>query len=339
MPDQPQLPSVVKPGSLTANVHQAVSKELTTFVENGVITPEEQAKLTTAISSASALGQVATPIAKRSLGKIESLLAIRQDTGIGRAREALINLSEGWSEMRSTWHQHRQMFFDVRLRGARIKAKRAEADQAKDDLQREVLGAEADLMQAEMDAKQSELAEAVTAMQSRVQKLNDSAASYALVCKEAGKETFTEADFQADEVKSYLSMAWWHVAHTFKEQHKYVGPGAPPLSRVVVQRDALAFFKAIGLPERTIQEELARLADERRAFDMAHGNQPQSFSERFDQWTLRMSDKYLPAAAELVSKYGIERFRRAAAIMDPDPKDVGKGLKGWEDQERGGMFQ
>lgn len=345
------LPSIPRESSaLVVKTQAAVASELEAYVSTGLITPETQQALSTAVGGAVALKQVATPVGKRHLERIDTIISTRIQSPVGRARETLQTISGGWEDMRSDFHKYRELFFDVKLRRARVTKLRKQADQAQDEDDRVILGAEADLAQAQLDKLASDVAAGEAILQSAVNKVTKASETYKLICSEAGKE-FTEEDFLDEEIASYLQAGFWHAAKTFtmidirhaedrafERKHEYKDAkqfnsregetidrhkNRAAYWRPVVKEDIVAFFQALDVPEIVVKREMMALEEQRHNFDLANGRQPQSFAPRMDAWVQRMAAQFLPGVKALVAKYGHERLKRAASILAQDPGESG----------------
>lgn len=341
------LPAIVaRSNQLSTQVRKAAEAELSHLVTAGLITPETQAQLSTAVASSAALLSVATPVGARHLERIDTLLSLRIGSTVGRARETLGTIHSSFAEMKGTFHKYRELFYEIKVRKVKIAKLRRDANAAKDELDRDQLEAEADLEQARLDNISSQVAEGEAILQQGIAKAQAASEQYALVCKEAGKE-FNAADFQEEELMHFLTAGFWHAASTFKvvdirdtemreRQRGYKGPPVTNKQkdedrhlargaywRALVKADVVAFFAALGVNEQELKSYLMKLEEERYNFDIAHGNQPQSFAPRLDDWAVRNARAFLPRAQELVTKYGIERFRRAASILSPAVEDQG----------------
>ncbi len=348
MSDLPSISSATT--SLVVKTQAAVASELETYVSTGLITAETQKALSIAVGGAVALKQVATPVGKRHLERIDTIISTRIQSPVGRARETLQTIAGGWEDMRADFHKYRELFYEVRLRRARITKLRKQADQAQDEDDRVIMGAEADLAQAQLDKMASDVAAGEAIMQSAVNKVTKASETYKLICSEAGKE-FTEEDFLDEEITSYLQTGFWHAAKTFtvidvrhgedrafERKHSYAdekhfqsrkgqakdrADNRDAYWRPVMKEDILAFFQALDVPEAVVKREMMALEEQRHNFDLANGNQPQSFAPRMDAWVQRMAAQFLPGVKALVEKYGHERLKRAASLLAPDPGDSG----------------
>jgi hypothetical protein len=326
---------------------ESLSRELAPMIERGIVTQEQVKTLAVATTSLQAMKKVATPVGERHFSRIDTMLAVRNPSPISEARDLLTSYAKAWDGLAEDFHKFRVMFFDARLRRAKAVKKRQEAEACKDDAQRAVLEAEAELEMAEVDRLEATVMSGQTRLKAAVEKATDCSAKYALVLQKAGKEELTEADFAADEAEHYLKSAWWHAAQVFqlvdardaldraktqardnsrREQFRAENK-ARQTSDVVVQDEVLLYFHSLGIQEHEVKADLRALEDQRYNFNMmlTSNDRHRSFRDHFEGWLSRTVAKYIDRTKAQMAAQGPERLRRIQSLINPDAADAGAG--------------
>ncbi len=321
------------------------SRELASFAETGLITPEQQKALTVATNNLTVMKAVSTPIGARHFNRIDTLLAVRISTPVSQARECLSTLATAWDSMSADFHKFRELYFEVRLRRAKLNQKRkllatpqgdVSGPDALDEDARIILEAEIELEAARIDKIEADVAKGHAAIQGQVQKATSASDQYALILKQSGKTEFTEDDFRSEEIDYYLQSAWWHVSmvyNTVDVRNKWKRPQGPPRQedeeedlremrkhrRIDVKHEVVMYFQGLGISQREIEAELQDLLGQRESFDMVNQTMsrnanPQSFAGHFDGWVKRTAQKYRDRAVVAIKSNGFDRIKRIAAI-------------------------
>ena len=340
---------------------EAVSKELTIFVEHKVLSPADSVKLSAAVAVATTMKSVSTPVGQRHFGKIDALISLKNPTPAGQARECLSVLDRMWGTLRVDFHKFRQMHLKAQVMKARL-AKRAKAA-AGDDIEE----AECALEQAEIDALESELSVHLPEFQGALTQATAQADRYAAICTKAGKENFTDEDFRDEEATYLIKSAWWHACQVFKSfdrRNKYeraksearakakaggndaladqlAAQAAAPFISTDVPEEVLIYFSGLGISEAEVKQEVADLEGQRGIFErnqvLSEGAR-QPFRPYFEAWLVRMAAKYKDRALEVAKTTGMEQLRRINQLVTPTDHDEG-GPGDVGARPRNSMFQ
>ena len=333
---------------------EAVSKELTIFVEHKVLSPADSVKLSAAVAVATTMKSVSTPVGQRHFGKIDALISLKNPTPAGQARECLSVLDRMWGTLRVDFHKFRQMHLKAQVMKARL-AKRAKAA-AGDDIEE----AECALEQAEIDALESELSVHLPEFQGALTQATAQADRYAAICTKAGKENFTDEDFRDEEATYLIKSAWWHACQVFKafdrrdkwERAKTKSDGtragdfkeereARKFLSLDVPEEVLIYFSGLGISEAEVKQEVADLEGQRGIFErnqvLSEGAR-QPFRPYFEAWLVRMAAKYKDRALEVAKTTGMEQLRRINQLVTPTDHDEG-GPGDVGARPRNSMFQ
>lgn len=339
----------------TALAKQAAAREISTLVQAGFLTEVQQRQLSTAVGSARVMSTVATPNANRLMPKITTLLDVRLDTPISRAREVLAGIGEQWTELRADFHRYRKM-------GAELKVLRTKAE-ALMGSQDPVQVAEAELMLVEADELEANLEAGVAKFQAAVDRLGQMSERYERICISAGKQEFTEADFREEEIRHTVLTLVWHAAqtgshvdirdkHTRREREEAFTRMSQSSARradfqareeqikyakVVVPSDARRCLAELGVLPQDIERDVGELLAMRHAHGLL-GPRVDSFEPKFESWLQRTAEKYLPAARSAISAHGTERLHRIMKLLNPDQADRGTERSGAR-VERGGVVE
>ncbi len=326
----------------------SVGRELATFVETGLMTVDQQRTLSIATKNLAIMKQVSTPSTGRHFSRIDTMIAIRLPTPVSRAREVLSTLADTWDSMSGEFHTFREMYFDARLRRAKLNSKRKLlGDPELGDDERIILEAEIELENARIDKIEAEVARGQAKLQGQVAKATAASDQYAALLTSSGKAEFTEEDFRAEETDYYLQSAWWHASQVFGVndiRNKWKRPQGEPENqkqeaerkreerkyrRIEVKHDTVLYFRGLGISQVEIEAELADLLGQRESFDMvnqtmSHNSNPQSFAGHFESWIKRTADKYRHRVVAAIGK-DYDKLKRISSIIDPEQADKGTG--------------
>ncbi len=337
------------------------SRELTSFAETGLITAEQQKALTVATTNMALMKSVQTPMGQRHFDRIDTMLSIRVNSPESQARECLSNLGEAWDTISGDFHKYRELYFEAKLRKAKLHLRQKRLDASAPGFEgvqsttepmgedeRAIEEAEIALERARIDKLEAEVAKGHAALQGQVTKATQASDRYALICKQAGKEAFTEEDFRKEEIDYYLQSAWWNVAQsygTIDTRNKWKRPTRPPKNqreaeewadearkwrRVDIKHEIVLYFEGLGISRHEIDAELGALLGMRESFDMVnttmsgHSN-PQPFAPRFDQWVRNMATKYRDRATKAIGEHGFDRIKRISSIISPTDSENATG--------------
>ncbi len=324
----------------TTPVHQ----ELTAFVDYKLITIEQKQMLTVAADNLQRMKVSSTPIGERPLNKIDVMLSARDPSPVSKARDALTTFSGSWERISQEFHRYRKMVFEARLRRAKLNKRKNDLEKLKlseDD--RAILEAEIDLESAELEAQESEIARGQTTMKADILAATTASEQYAVICKAAGKESFTEADFRKDEVIYFLKSAWWYASKVFRtidRRDEWTRPREPPANRreayqqlmkarenrqIKIKNEVALFFQSLGISQNDIETELLVILRMRDAYDRSLQDQTplEPFSGYFDSWIQTTANKYQDRAMAALEKDGFSAIKRLSKILNPDPDDEG----------------
>lgn len=334
-----------------------VGRELATFVETGLISTEQQKALTIATTNLQVMKAVSSPVGGRHFNRIDTLLSVRLPTPVSQARDALSSLAVAWDSMSADFHTFRALYFEARLRRAKLTVARKKADDPRlDDDERLIVSAECELESAKIDQIEATVAKGHAALKGQVTKATAASDQYSAILRASGKAEFTEEDFRQEEIDYYLQSAWWHVSQVFGVvdiRNKRNRPGAPPDDenlkdearrkhlerlnrRVDVKHDTVLYFQSLGISQHEIEGELKGLLEQRESFDMVNENMsrnsnPQSFAGHFEGWVKRTAEKYRGRAVAAVGATlggqgaGMDKLRRITTLIDPNAADKGTG--------------
>ncbi len=325
------LPSVSAPGH-----------ELAVLVETGLITPVQQKALALASASLQALGAT-TPTEKRHFSRIDTRLLVRTSSPVSEARDVLVQFNAAWAGLAGDFHRYRTIFFEARLRRAKLnkKQKEIEGPNLSDD-DRVILESEVELEKAHIDALESSVRQGHANLQCEIARAATASERYMAICHREGKESFSEADFKTEEILYFLKSAWWHASQVFTthdNRDQWARPKAPPKSRseeyqhlmearkhrqIDIKNDVSLYFRALNIDDITIKTELEALLKQREVYERSareHWLPP--FAEYFDGWLTQMVSKYKAAAVGAVARNGTQMLERLSTLMDQNAPDVG----------------
>ncbi len=332
----PNLPS-------THLAKTAADAQIKAMGEAGLILPEKARELSTAVGASNVLLQVATPPGKRYFGRIDTLLSVRMETPVSRARECLAKLGQQWESVHEKFHGFREKFFQVKAMRARAAQMRKKALALEDPTDQAVLEADANLEDARADKLHSEIAHGEASLRAELDRAQDQSQRYAIICKENGGKDFTEADFRNEEISYLLRSMLWHASQT-ANMRLYTGTGRPPPTRkqVLLKTDVLRYFGELGISVPEVQQEIEELIGMRSAFDSMTSPMEdptkRNFEGHFNGWLERTSAKYIDRVKASVAANGIERLERIMGLIKPTEDDVGKDRRG-EDIGRGSVIE
>jgi hypothetical protein len=315
----------------------SVQRELAPLVERGLITPEVSKALTVGVANYQGmLAVIAAPGAAapppRHFGTIDSTLAVRMPSVVGRARDVLCDLGQNWERAQKEFHVFRQRFMEVKLARARLVKAKQEIDAEVDEVDRNIKQAECDLEVARIEAAEADLARGEASMKGTLTRITEQSGRYAVVLKESGKEAFTEDDFLNDELDYLLRASWWHAAQTFTiadgrddyQRRMQLPTEARQHLRADVKMEVRTHFLGLGISEAELEKELEALEGQRHAFNMMHRPPDRtSFTGHFEGWLMRAVDKYRERIRAEVARHGIDRLRKIATMITPTNDDAG----------------
>lgn len=316
-----------------------------------MITVADQRALTLAAAAIPALQSASTAVGERRFAQTESILSIRNNTPVDRARDVLSSLNAVWSGASDEFHRLRTMAYEIKVRLAKMKAAKNKAVDIVDFDQREIAIAESELAQAEVDALQTKLIAGQGRLQGVITKAVSLSQEYSALCVTAGVAAFTEEDFLKDEVSYLINTAFWHASKVFKnremrvEGERYAAEGPyknlPPQA-LHVDLQTGVWFEALGISKGEVLAELKELLKQKEAHDRAR--QWDIYKEDFfpfvETWLKQMVAKYTPAVTARVKQHGPDRLKRLQQIISPEAGDIGKGgPSNVKDLGRGSMFE
>lgn len=310
-------------------------RELAEFTKGGMLSAETQKKLSLAITTLGGMKQVSTPVGQRHFSRIDTMLTLKSPSPANQARECLHALDKAWSHIREDFHRFREMSAQVKLRRAKLNKKLKECPDDEDD--KAIVEAECYLEQTQIDALESELKAGEEKFRNALKKATVQADSYALICKNAGKESFTEADFAHEEAIYLLKSAWWHAVQAFTTtdvrnktwRESTSGKKMNPRNtmQIDLEEEVTLYFKGLGIGESTVKEEVAGIEGQRNMHEMhfqfADEGVRQPFRPYFEAWLDKMAQKYAPTVLALMKTQGLERLRRMDSMITPTNDDKG----------------
>ncbi len=316
-----------------------VSNELAAFTERGLMSPEDQKKLSLAVSTLGTMKQVSTPIGKRHFSRIDKMLSMKNPTPASQARDCLYALDAAWTHIRGDFHKYREMHAQVKLLRAKLNKRLKEAPEDEDD--KAIVEAECYLEEIKIQSLESELAAGEEKLKGALGKAKVQSDQYALICKNAGKEQFTEEDFSREEAAYLIKSAWWHAIQVFvtvdvrnakwrekENKPEQVRKG----TQMELEEDVLLYFKGLGIDEGTVKSEVALIEAQRvmheRHYELADEGVRQPFRPYFEAWLEQMALKYVPNAMAVMKAQGMERIRNTDALITPTNDDKGTGSGG-----------
>lgn len=332
MPFQPPPKSVVVVRAVPLPVE--MQHELALLQENALITPEAAKALTVASANLGIMKRVSTGVGQRHFNKIDTLLAVRKPTPVSEAREVLATMNGTWENLAGDFHKYRKLHYQAKLMRAKLnKTKNAVladlAEITSDD--RDIAEAQAALDQASIDEIEAEVAKGHGALKIALEQATAASTKYQAICHAAGKESFTEDDFLADECDYYLKSAFWHVSKNFTE---VAGAG---WTRAKASEEIRLYLEGMGVSWLMVQGELKNLQMTAGGVHDAHPGRDNEteVKARFNQWLDRVTEKYRGGALAALKQHGPGRLKRIAALLNPDGKADMKGPVGVTTLDRG----
>lgn len=339
------------PRALTQAPVPELHRELTMLQESSLITAEQQRALVQASGGLQRMQATSTPVGKRHFNRIDTLLAVRAPTPVSQAREALATLGEVWDGLSGDFHRYREMYFEVKLRKAKLAKRRKEIGGLDGD-DATIAEAEAHLEQARIDALEATMAKGHATLQAAMTTATAASQKYALICKAAGKEEFTDDDFLAEEVDHTLKSAFWHASQQFREtdtrdkwdrptfvaktradEHalKYGGrlsdgsytSGYKKTARIDIETEVKLYFESMGVSWPEVARELSERLASAEGSAMFKNTQAEN-ETRYHQWLERMAVKYRPRALEQIRQHGRSRLDRVAKLLSPTDSEKGQ---------------
>jgi hypothetical protein len=313
---------------LSTNVREATTRELASLVETGLMNPEEQRAISVAAEGLALMKGNSAPMGERHFNAIDRKLSMRAPTPVSEAREVLTDMDAVWGDVRSDFHKYRKMFFEAKLRRAKVaQAKKRAASADPDD--RELAEAAAALEQANIDELEANVGDGYRSIQDAIAKAKKCSERYAVICQQAGKEAFTDEDFKRDEIDYLIKSAWWVASQVLAIREFSIG--RTQHTTMIVPEEIIGYFKGLGVDEASLRKEVGDLAGMRAAFDINNsGWFPQSFKDHFNSWLDRMVEKYRPFAEATIAANGFEKVRRIAKMLPESPEERGKKVRGTE---------
>lgn len=367
---------------------EPAKRELAALVETGLVTIEQQKQLMVATTNLTQMKAVSSPAAARRFSKIDTMIAVRGNSPVAQARECLAGLGAEWEGLTGEFHKYRKMHLEAKLLRARLNKKRknfetgirdtglpggfTKVEEAMDADDLAIVAAELDLEEATVAEMEALVARGAQALQERIGKATTKSEQYALICKNAGKTEFTDADFRAEEVEYYLKTAFWHAAQIYeavdtrsKWMRDYAADGSPDTSapesdhrddvmefegkkrrkamkhlRIMIKSEALLYFQAMGITEADVQGQIRRLFEVREGFDMSTApmDQGRDFTPYFESWLANAVQVHRSRAMVAIEAGGADRLKRIGELLDPNEKDGG-GRGTMKNLDRGSGIQ
>jgi hypothetical protein len=307
-----------------------MSNDLVLFTQSGLISAEAQEKLavaTIAVSTMKTAG--ALPTGERHFSRADSLLSVRNPSPASQARDVLQALDNVWSGASTEFHRYRKMFFDVKLKTAKLSLKRKKPPLDPDEMT--VFEAECEADQAEIDALQTALAEGQAKIKGTLDKAADLSGKYALLGH------FSADDFMREEVVYLIKTAWWHVGQTFQKISRVIEREKHISFRV--GHDVGVYFEALGIFPAEVKKELEDIARQKEAFDQGYAMHPNppSFMPYFESWLNQVSERYTSRVMDTVKKHGPEKLKRIQSVIKPT--DADGGTTSGTVEKRGSFFE
>lgn len=307
-----------------------MSNDLTLFTQSGLISTEAQEKLTVATQAVSVMKTAgALPTGERHFSRADSILSVRNPSPVAQARDVLSALDNVWSGASTEFHRYRKMFFDVKLKTAKLSLKRKKPPSDPDEML--VFEAECEADQAEIDSLQTQLAEGQAKIQGTLDKASELSGKYALL------GNFSADDFMREEVVYLIKTAWWHAGQTFQKISRVIEREKHISFRV--GHDVGVYFEALGIFPGEVKKELEDIAQQKDAFDRGYNMHPNppSFLPYFESWLKQVAERYTSRVMDTVKKHGPEKLKRIQSIIKPTDADVGKPSGTIE--KRGSFFE
>jgi hypothetical protein len=324
---------------LSTHIDTAVTRDIESIASVGLINQESKAALSTAVIDHQRMSATSTPITKRHFSVIDTISNAAAPSPIAAARDCLSDIGDAWKIIKASYHAYREIYFDVKLRRAKLKlAEKAIAECVDSDM-RDVLEAERMIAVSQIERIESELAAGEGDLKEVISTLEQSSARYGQLLASSGRVEFTAAEFQQEEFDHLLKSAFWCAAKSFKiVAAKMDDPRDPPHLHIVLQQEIVAYFEGLGLTQPVIDKELMALAKTKQAFDFNNRDRGISFKGHLNSWLDGMVVKYRQHIQTQVDQYGIARLQRIAKIVNPQVTDAGQAA-GDTDVERTSVFQ
>jgi hypothetical protein len=364
---------VTDPAANALSTHlEPAKRELAALVETNLITAEQQRTLSIATTNLAKMKSVSSPAAARRFSKIDTMIAVRGNSPVAQARECLAGLGAEWEGLTGEFHKFRKMHLEAKLLRAKLNKKAKAVTDITDDDDRAIAEAEIAVEDAAAAELEALVARGAQALQERIGKATKQSERYALICKQAGKEEFTDADFRAEEVDYYLKTAFWHAAQIYeavdtrsKWMRDYGGDGSkvgPPPDdlgrddmmeyegkqrreakkhmRIMIKSEALLYFQAMGITEEDVKGQIRRLFEVREGFDMSTAplDQGRDFTPYFESWLANAVAVHRSRAMSAIDAGGVDRLKRIGDLLDPGEKDGG-GRGTMKNMDRGSNIQ
>ena len=334
------------PGELITAV---TPQDLTLLAESGMMTTEVQQQLAVATTGIAAMKNASSPVGGRHFARLDSIISVKFPSPVNQARDVLNDLDAVWSNASDEFHRYRQMAFDVKLRRAKLNIQRKKKSDDEDE--QIVNDAECELEQAKIDALEAQLANGKGKLTDTINKATHQSEKYKLLCKKAGVESFTEADFLKEEVEYLVRTAWWHAGQGFstvdtrgddlrrkdkprdKMSHKEQVAHDAKIRResfaVRVPMDVGIYFEALGITKQEVRTELAAIDEQRRLYSQMYGSHehPPTFADSgyMESWLQQMVTKYSARVMTNLKEHGPDRLKRLQSIISPTNDDKGGG--------------
>jgi hypothetical protein len=367
-PGAPQhiIPAPPPPGPDRALMVSPVAPEIRALSESKLITPEQGRALTSATASLSQMTTAMTMTGgkapgERHFNRIDTLREMRLPSPIGEARNILHSMAASWGSLSKDFHTYRQLFYEARLRRAKLNKKmHAAVDAAKnqDDDDIAIHEAEIQLEAAEIDALEARVAKGHAELTAAISVITRKGEQYAALVTANGGREFSESDFREEEITYHLTSAWWVAAESFDQvderdqfrraeeldeinadprannrtKHWRARMQEQKNSRIEITHEIILYFRGLGISEDDVRRELKALADQRFNYTLAirpgrDGNaQREDFSAHFESWVKRTVAMYIERVrVQVAQPGGFEKLAKIMSIIDP-PVDKGDQL-------------
>lgn len=307
------------------------SRDLVMLQESNLITEEQSKALTVASESLPLIHKFKGP-ETRQMGRHYAQLTAGKDSPVQDAIDALRELDEVWDESREDFQKYRRLYFEGRLKLAKLNKMEKKLADVEDEDDHEILQAEIALERVELEALETDLAKGKRHLQNCIDKAIAASNQYKLVCKAAGKESFTEEDFKNEEIDYYVKTAFFYAAQNYRLMENQ-DSGMQHLAQdqrteVQLPREVCQYFEALGITNAEITRAIGDLEAQRYNF------RGRDFSPYFDGWLNRTCAKYRDKVSAAMNNPA--RLNRVQQLLNPESADVGKKIiPGYEELERG----
>lgn len=315
--------------------------DLSLIRQMDLLPAEKMEKLQLATADAKKLAGRTLPGMKEHLGIISQKMLITSPTTDAQMLQALGDFQEVQGKFLPDLHRYRKIYFQSKVKIAELKRLRRQAAECEDPEDREVLEAQAMLMQAEVDEMECQVSEGHDRLKELLEEASQYSDRYHQALKESGKTELTPEDIEIEEVRQLLKTALYYAGQVFVVKEVKRPYGAPPFEFVTWQQEVLVYFEAIGITRNELDQEFMALDSQRKMHyivnPMSEGGGPVSFRPYFENWLRHTADRYLDRVKATIRTTGRRSLERIAKMLDLQAQDRGQVGPG-EDQDRMSVF-